>query len=130
MKATMTDDLELVQFMTAEIGDDLIVSFFVAMPHDPNYGRSIILMRDKKWEYLIAERDRGVKVSDENFPENNKADNNYLIGIQIGDTVAEIETTHRRYKLDLRNVDVSEVRAVQKTLKKMNYDKRFKLAIG
>ncbi len=70
MKATMTDNLELVQFMTAEIGDDLIVSFFVAMPHDPSNGRSIILMRDRKWEYLIAESDRGVKVSDEDFPEN------------------------------------------------------------
>lgn len=102
----------------------------MASPHDPNNGRSIILMRDKKWVYLIAERDRGVKVSDEDFPENDEADNNYLIGIQIGDTVAEIETTNRRYKLDLCNVDVSEVRSVQKILKKMNYDKRFKLAIG
>ncbi len=43
----MTDDLELVQFMTAEIGDDLILSFFVAKPHDPIHERSIILMRDK-----------------------------------------------------------------------------------
>ena len=102
----------------------------MASPHDPNYGRLIILMREKKWVYLIAERDRGVKVSDEDFPENDEADNNYLIGIQIGDTVAEIETTNRRYKLDLCNVDVSEVRAVQKILKKMNYDKRFKQAIG
>ncbi len=58
----MTDDQEPVQFVTAEIGDDLIVSFFVAKPHDPNHGRSIILMRDKKWEHLIAEWDRGVKV--------------------------------------------------------------------
>ncbi len=50
--------------------------------------------------------------------------------IQIGDTVAEIGTTHRRYKLDLRNVGASEVREVQKVLKKMNYDKSFKLTIG
>ena len=42
----MVDDLELVQFMTSEIGDDLIVSFFVAEPDDPGLGRSIILMRD------------------------------------------------------------------------------------
>ena len=59
----MTDDLEVVQFMTAEIGDDLIVSFFVAKPHDPTDGRSIILMRDKKWEHLVAEWERGVAVS-------------------------------------------------------------------
>ncbi len=36
----MTDDLELVQFITAEIGDDLIVSFFVAKPDYPIDGRS------------------------------------------------------------------------------------------
>ncbi len=126
----MTDDLELVQFMTAEIGDDLIVSFFVVKPHDPIRGRSIILMRDKKWEHLIAEWDRGVKVSDEDFPEDEEADNNFLEGLRIGNTVAEIETTHRSYKLDLRNVGEPEVRAAKKVLKKMNYDKQFKLTVG
>ena len=126
----MTDDLELVQFMTAEIGDDLIVSFFVAKPHDPIHGRSIILMRDKKWEHLIAEWDRGVKVSDEDFPEDEEADNNFLEGIRIGNAVAEIETTYRRYKLDLHNVGELEIRAAKKVLKKMNYDKRFKLTVG
>ena len=126
----MPDDLELVQFMTAEIGDDFILSFFVAKPHDPTHGRSIILMRDKKFEHLIAEWDRGVRVSDEEFPENEEADNNFLEGIRISNTVAEIETTHRRYKLDLRKVGEPEVRAAKKILKKMNYDKRFKLTVG
>ncbi len=126
----MTDDLELVQFMTTEIGDDFILSFFVAKPHDPIHGRSIILMRDKKFEHLVAESDRGVRVSDEDVPENEEADNNFLEGIRIGNTVAEIETTHRRYKLDLRNVGEPELRAAKKILKKMNYDKRFKLTVG
>ncbi len=126
----MTDHLELVHFMTAEIGDDLILSFFVAKPHDPIHGRSIILMRDKKWEHPIAEWDRGIKVSDEDFPEDEEADNNFLEGIRIANTVAEIETTHRRYKLDLRKVGESEVRAAKKILKKMNYDNRFKLTVG
>ncbi len=126
----MTDDLELVQFMTAEIGDDLILSFFVAKPHDPVHGRSIILMRDKKFEHLVAESDRGVRVSDEDVPENEEAENNFLEGIRIGNTVAEIETTHRRYKLDLHNVGELEIRAAKKVLKKMNYDKRFKLTVG
>ncbi len=126
----MTDDLELVQFITAEIGDDFILSFFVAKPHDPIHGRSIILMRDKKFEHLVAESDRGVKVSDEDVPENEEAENSFLEGIRIGNTVAEIETTHRRYKLDLRNVGELEVRAAKKILKKMNYDKRFKLTVG
>jgi hypothetical protein len=125
----MTDDLEVVQFMTAEIGDDLIVSFFVAKPHDPTDGRSIILMRDKKWEHLVAEGERGVTVSDDGFPEKEEADNNYLEGIRISNTVAEIETTHRRYKLDLRHVGKSEVRTAKKVFKKMNYDRRFNLTV-
>ncbi len=126
----MADDLELVQFVTAEIGDDLILSFFVAKPHDPTHGRSIILMRDKKWEHLIAEWDRGVRVSDEDIPEDEEADNNFLEGIRISNTVVEIETTHRRYKLDLRKVDEPEVQAAKQILKKMNYDKRFKLTVS
>ena len=126
----MADDLELVQFVTAEIGDDLILSFFVAKPHDPTHGRSIILMRDKKWEHLIAEWDRGVRVSDEDIPEDEETDNNFLEGIRISNTVVEIETTHRRYKLDLRKVDEPEVQAAKQILKKMNYDKRFKLTVG
>lgn len=126
----MTDDPELVHFMTTEIGDDFILSFFVAKPHDPIHGRSIILMRDKKFEHLVAEVDRGVKVSDEDLPANEEAENNFLEGIRIGNTVAEIETTHRRYKLDLRNVGEPEVRAAEKILEKMNYDKRFKLTVG
>ena len=126
----MTDDLELVQFMTAEIGDDLIVSFFVAKPHDPTDGRSIILMRDKKWEHLVAEGERGVRVSDENFSENEEAEDNYLERIRIGDTVVEIETTHRGYKLDLRHVGKSELRAAKKILEKMNYDQRFELTVA
>ncbi len=108
----------------------LILSFFVTKPHDSIHGHSIILMRDKKFEHLVAEWDRGVRVSDEDFPENEEADNNFLEGIRIGKTVAEIETTHRRYKLDLRNVGEPEVRAAKKVLKKMNYDKRFKLTVG
>lgn len=123
----MTDDLELVQFMTAEIGDDFIVSFFVANPDDMGPGRSIILMRDRKFERLLAELDKGAKVSDENSPGDDEAEDNFLVGIRIHNSVAEIETKHRRYKLDLRQVDKSEVRDAIKVLKKMNYDKRFKL---
>ncbi|MGI9449167.1 MAG: hypothetical protein ACR2QH_00675 [Geminicoccaceae bacterium] len=126
----MSDDLELVHFMTTELGDDLIVSFFVAKSQDPSDGRSIILMRDMKWEYLLAESERGVRISDEDFPEYEDAEDNDLEGIRIDNTVAEIETKHRRYRLDLRHVDESDLRAAKRILKKMNYDRRFQLTIG
>ncbi len=56
----MADDLELVQFVTAEIGDDLILSFFVAKPHDPTHGRSIILMREGTPDRRMGQRGKGI----------------------------------------------------------------------
>ena len=126
----MADEFELVQFVTSEIGDDFIVSFFVAEPHDTDLGRSIILMRDKKWEHLLADGERGAKVSDVDFAESEEAEGNFLKGIRIDDTVAEFETTLRRYRLDLRHVGKSEMTAAKNTLKKMNYDGRFKLTVA
>ena len=79
---------------------------------------------------MVAESERGVKVSDEDFPENEEAEDNFLVGIQISDTMVKIETTHRRYKLDLRHVGKSEVRAAKRIFKKMNYDERFKLTVA
>lgn len=125
----MADELELVQFVTSEIGDDFIVSFYVAELDDPDLGRSIILIRDKKWEHLLAEGERGAKVSDGDFRENEESEDNFLEEMRIDDTVAEIETTHRRYRLDLRHVGKSEMTAAKKVLKKMNYDERFKLSV-
>jgi len=120
----------LVHFMTTESGDDLIVSFFVAKSQDPSDGRSIILMRDMKWEYLLEESERGVRISDEDFPEYEDAEDNELEGIRIDNTVVEIETKHRRYRLDLRHVEEADLRAAKRILKKMNYDRRFQLTIG
>ncbi|MGI9436858.1 MAG: hypothetical protein ACR2Q4_18850 [Geminicoccaceae bacterium] len=126
----MSDNLELVHFMTTELGDDLIVSFFVAKSQDPSDGRSIILMRDITWEYLLAESERGVRISDEGFPEYEDAEDNHLEGIRIDNMVAEIETKHRRYRLDLHHVDESDLKVAKTILKKMNYDRRFQLTIA
>jgi len=94
----MTYDQELVQFITTENGDDLIVSFYVGKPQDSISGRSIILMRDKKWEHMVAESDKGVKLCDENFPEDEEVNNNFLEVIRISNSVIEIESAHRRYE--------------------------------
>ena len=72
----------------------------------------------------------GVKVSDEDFSEVEEADDDYLTAIRIGDTVAEIQTMHRQYNLDLRHVDKSEIKEAKNILDKMNYDQRFKFSIA
>lgn len=126
----MENEFEAVTFISVESGDDWIVSFFVATPTDPTDGRSIILLRDKKWEHLIPEMDKGVKVSDEEFSDDPKWDDNYLESIRLGDTTAEIKSRFHRHKLDLRQVKKSEIRSARKVLKKMNFDRRFKLNVA
>ena len=124
------DDFEPVSFISVESGDDLIVSFFVVKPDDPTDGRSVTLIRDRKWENLLPEWDRGVKVSDEECSDDEEWEDNFLERIRLGNATAEIKSKHYRHKLDLRKVDKSELRAAKKLLKKMNYDKRFKLEVA
>ena len=123
------NNFEPVTFISIESGDDLIVSFFVVKPDDPTDGRSITLIRDQKWENLLPESDRGVKVSDEECSTDEEWEDNFLERIRLGNATAEIRSKHYRHKLDLRKVDKSELRAAKKILKKMNYDKRFKLEV-
>ena len=123
------DDFEPVAFITVESGDDLILSFFVVKPDDPTDGRSLILMRDRKWENLLPEWERGVKVSDEACPDDEEQNDNFLERIRLGTSTAEIWSKHQRHKLDLRKVEGSKLTAAKKVLKKMNYDKSFKLEV-
>jgi hypothetical protein len=50
------DDVETVFF---------IVSFYIGEQSNLGNGRSLSLIRDYKWEALVAEDDKGVRVSDE-----------------------------------------------------------------
>ena len=105
------------------------MSFFVANPDDPTDGRSIILLRDRKWENLLPEWERGVKVFDEGSEDDEERADNFLERIRLGTSTAEIWSKHQRHELDLRNVERSQLAAAKKLLKKMNYDKRFKLEV-
>lgn len=124
------DEFEPVTFISVESGDDLIVSFFVVKSGDPTDGRSIILMRGRKWENLLPEWERGVRVSDEERSDDEEYEDNFLERIRLGNATVEITSKHYRLKLDLRKVERSELRAAKKLLKKMNYDKRFKLEVA
>ncbi len=124
------EDFEPVSFISVESGDDLIVSFFVVKPDDPTDGRSLILMRDQKREISLPEWERGVKVSDEAYSDDEEWEDNFLEWIRLGKSTAEIRSKHYRHKLDLRKVERSELRVAKKLLKKMNYDKRFKLEVA
>jgi hypothetical protein len=123
------DDYEPVIFISVESGDDLIVSFFVVSPDDPTDGRSLILMRSPKWDSLLPEWERRVRVSDENLTDEEEREDNFLERIRLGRSTAEIVSTYYCRKLDLRKIEKSELKAAKKLLKKMNYDKHFKLEV-
>jgi len=124
------DDYEPVIFISVESGDDLIVSFFVVSPDDPTDGRSLILMRSPKWDSLLPEWERRVRVSDENLTDEEEREDNFLERIRLGRSTAEIVSTYYCRKLDLRKIEKSELKAAKKLLKKMNYDKHFKLEVA
>jgi hypothetical protein len=100
------DTYEPVAFVSIEAGDDLTVSFFVTKPDDPSDGRSLTLLRALKWEYLLPDWER----------------------IRLSDVTVELKSTHYERKLDLSRLAKSDVKAMKKLLKKMNFDKRFDLA--
>lgn len=124
------DTYEPVAFVSIEAGDDLIVSFFVTRPDDPSDGRSITLMRDLKWEYVLPDWERGVKVSDESSPDAEEWQGNLLERIRVSDSTVELKCIHFERKLDLRRLESSELKAMKKILKKMNFDRRFSLEFG
>ena len=55
---------EFVGFLTAETGDDLIVSFAICEPDDPADIESLTILRPPpKYEFFLDERERGATVS-------------------------------------------------------------------
>ena len=121
--------IQSVSFISIEDEDDFILSFYVTSPDDPSGGRSLILSRDKRWEQLVDECERGVTFGDEARLGDIGSGKEYLESINLGRSIVEIESTRRTYKLDVSRVDESELRAAKKILKKMNYDDRFDLVV-
>jgi len=116
--------METVSFITVETGDDLILSFAVQRHDDPSEIESLILMRTPKYEFILEEHERGVMVSFERHVDDQ---DDYLQKIDYleADAVVRIQTSSREYELDVRKVDVSDVKKMRKILKKMNYDQKF-----
>ncbi len=121
------DTCEPVALVSIETGDDLILSFFVTDAEDPEDGRTLTLLRDWKWERLLPDPERGVKVFDEGVPENEQGPDNYLEEIRVTDTTVELKSTFFARKLDVSRLTRTDQKAMKKVLKKMNFDRRFRL---
>ncbi|HIJ70758.1 MAG TPA: hypothetical protein HPP87_05260 [Planctomycetes bacterium] len=117
--------MENASFITTKDGDDLIVSF--AIPVDEDWDvKSLTLLRTPKHEFILDEYERGVRVSSEDFPDN---ENELLQQVAIKGKMATITSNYRTYTVSIKDVDDVEIKKAKRILKKMNFDRRFELNI-
>ena len=118
--------MELVSFISIEDDPpDLILSFAIWQPELEDI-RSLIFMRTPKYESLLDERERGVKVSDEAWLDDI---DDLLKEIEFHNDSVRIITNQHQFELDLRKVDKKDIKKAKKFLKNMNFDNRFKIKI-
>ena len=90
---------EVVGFVTTEDGDDLVVSFALE-GDEPGEVVSLILLRTPKYESLRPDEERGVSVSYD-ADADAEDESEYLRRVRLAEPVSTIESTRRRYELDL-----------------------------
>ena len=117
--------MENASFITIEDGDDLIVSFAIPLVEHEDV-KSLTLLRTPKYEFVLDEYERGVKVSFDNFPDE---ENELLEQVAIEGEVATITTNHRTYTVSIKDVKDMEIDKARRVLKKMNFDRCFELKI-
>jgi len=107
-------------------GTDLIVSF--AIPVDEFIDvKSFTLLRTPKYEFILDESERGVKVSFEDFPDDRY---DLLKKLVIQGNLVTITTHYGTYTINIEDVDQKEIKESMRILKKMNFDGRFELKLS
>jgi hypothetical protein len=118
---------ELVAFITTQTGDHLIISFAVCKPDDPTEIESLIILRTPKYEAFFDEWERGASVS---FDRHLRGDERALLREVVyvsSDKCVTLRTDRDTYKLDVRKVDPSELSAMCRVFRKMNFDSSIQL---
>jgi hypothetical protein len=115
-----------VDFITTELGKDLIVSFAIRSNAVDGDVLSLTLSRTPEYEFILDESERGVHVSNE------RDDNEFefLKELKISGRTAVLKTTRNCYVLDLRDVEKVGMDEMNSVLEAMNFDGRFLLTIG
>lgn len=117
--------MEHVSFITVQDGEDLIVSFAISGDGVLDV-KSLTLLRTPKFEFLLAEAERGVTVSCDDFPEE---EGDLLQEVRIDGDEVTIVTSQRGYILNVRGVDSAELHEAKNLLRRMNFDNRFTLDV-
>jgi hypothetical protein len=115
--------MDPITFITVEDGTDLIVSFAAEAEGDVT---SLTLLRTPKYEFALAEDERGPTVSSEDC---RGEDFDMVRSIEWQGDEVRIVSLHHRYVLDVRRVEPREAREAKRVLKGMNFDGRFDLRI-
>ena len=116
--------VEPVSFITTETGDDLIVSF--AVGDDATEIESLTLIRTPKYERILDNWERGVKIS---FGGSSHEDE-FLdeVHFDAEAAVVRLKSHAATYELDVHRVDRREIKAMCNVLRKMNFDGRVQLS--
>jgi hypothetical protein len=107
---------ERVFVITTEDGDDLIVGYGIKL-REPDSIASLILQRSPKFEHLLPPEERGVAVSYELHP---SEDRQVLQSVSIKGVEVNIVTNAHVYRLDLSDVDAEESEEAVAVLKRMH----------
>jgi len=118
--------MEIVSFISIEDDPpDLILSFAISQPELDDI-RSLILMRIPDYEFFLDETERGIKVSDDAWLND---EDDMLKKTELGDDFVRIITSQHQFELNLRKVDKGEIKQAKTFLKRMNFDNCFEMKI-
>jgi len=121
--------MECVRFITIGYDSDLVVSFAIRA-EDPSDVKSLILLRTPEHERFLYPWEQGVKVSYDDFLDEDWEDFDILQSIELERGAVRITTRRRKYALDIQNVDRDQIRRAAEILRRMNFDQSFELRIG
>ena len=108
--------MENATFMTVEDGEDLIVSF--AIPIDEHGDvKSLILLRTPTYEFALAESERGVMVSHDDFPDE---EDDLLEELKIAGDVVTVTTCTRTYTVGIGDINEKEIEKAKKILNQID----------
>jgi hypothetical protein len=123
-----SESRELVAFITTQTGDDLVIAFAVCQPDDPTEIESLIIVRTPKYEFFLEARERGASVSFDRNPHDDERAMLREVVYAVDDKCITLRTDNHKYKLDVRKVDPSELSAMRRVFRKMNFDSSIQLS--
>jgi hypothetical protein len=116
-------DREPVELITTEAGRDLVVGFAISLG-EPGEIVSLVLQRTPMIEGLLPPEDRGVAVSHERFPDEDRERATHIV---VDGSHIDIETPTRTYLLDVSTVDSDEIADALRVLRLMHGHGGFRL---